>query len=140
MGVSKPACNELTTGTLPQLPLDEAHWRSIFAAMRLSPRQAEIAALLMRGAAFKQIAGRLKITVFAPRERSKRASSTKSEQEIAVNFCYRSSRSHIASTVAAVVASEDTDLTTTRTATLPPPLPRLVRARFAQEELQPVAV
>ncbi len=48
---------------LPQLPLDAAHWKAIFLAMRLSPRQAEIAELLARGAHLKEIAAMLKITV-----------------------------------------------------------------------------
>ena len=38
------------------LPLDAAHWRAIFAALRLSPQQARIVELMLRGAVNRQIA------------------------------------------------------------------------------------
>lgn len=41
---------------LPALPLDADHWRAIFRALRLSPKQAEIAPLMLRSASNQQIA------------------------------------------------------------------------------------
>lgn len=48
---------------LPPLPLSAAHWKVIYTAMRLSPRQAQITELLARGAQFQEIADGLQITV-----------------------------------------------------------------------------
>ena len=40
----------------PPLPLDDVHWRAIVAAMELSPQQAKIVELVLRGLCDKQIA------------------------------------------------------------------------------------
>ena len=47
---------------LPPLPLDAAHWQAIFDFLGLSPKQADIATLLLRSAARKQIAEALDIS------------------------------------------------------------------------------
>jgi DNA-binding NarL/FixJ family response regulator len=47
---------------LPPLPLDAAHWQDIFDFLGLSPKQAEIATLLLRSGARKQIAEALDIS------------------------------------------------------------------------------
>ena len=41
---------------LPPLPLAEHHWRAIFKALGLSPRQTEITRLMLRSASNQQIA------------------------------------------------------------------------------------
>ena len=42
--------------TFPPLPLDDGHWQAIVQAMRLSPQQAKIVELVLRGICDKQIA------------------------------------------------------------------------------------
>ena len=42
--------------TFPPLPLDDGHWRAIVHAMQLSPQQAKIVELVLRGLCDKQIA------------------------------------------------------------------------------------
>jgi DNA-binding NarL/FixJ family response regulator len=42
--------------TFPPLPLDDDHWRAIVQAMQLSPQQARIVELVLRGMCDKQIA------------------------------------------------------------------------------------
>lgn len=46
---------------LPQIPLDDDHWREVIERLQLSPTQAKVTALLLRGAARKQIADALSI-------------------------------------------------------------------------------
>lgn len=52
------AVNSATRGAdfLPALPLKPNHWRAVVAAMRLSPREADVAELKIRGAQLKEIA------------------------------------------------------------------------------------
>ena len=57
---------------LPPLPLDEDHWQAIVDALQLSPRQAEIAALMARGARLKEIASMLGIGVPTVRTQQER--------------------------------------------------------------------
>jgi DNA-binding NarL/FixJ family response regulator len=45
----------------PDLPLSPSHWKAIVHAMRLSPKQAGIVELMLRGMGEKQIALALKI-------------------------------------------------------------------------------
>ena len=47
---------------LPPLPLPAGHWQAIVRALRLSPRQATIVELTLRGAGNKQIATALGIS------------------------------------------------------------------------------
>ena len=42
--------------TFPRLPLDDGHWQAIVQAMQLSPQQAKIVELVLRGLCDKQIA------------------------------------------------------------------------------------
>jgi DNA-binding NarL/FixJ family response regulator len=46
---------------LPPLPLDDDHWRAVIDRLQLSPTQAKVTALLLRGAARKEIADTLSI-------------------------------------------------------------------------------
>ena len=50
--------NSHSTGTeaFPLLPIETAHWLAIVHAMQLSPQQARIVELLLRGMCLKQIA------------------------------------------------------------------------------------
>ena len=48
--------------TFPPLPLDDAHWRAIVEAMQLSPQQAKIVELVLRGMCDKQIAAAMGIS------------------------------------------------------------------------------
>jgi len=48
--------------TFPPLPLDDDHWLGIVRAMRLSPQQAKIAELVLRGMCDKQIAAAMGIS------------------------------------------------------------------------------
>jgi DNA-binding NarL/FixJ family response regulator len=45
----------------PPLPLDDGHWRAIVQAMQLSPQQAKIVELVLRGLCDKQIAAAMGI-------------------------------------------------------------------------------
>jgi DNA-binding NarL/FixJ family response regulator len=58
---AKPAARK-RIDRLPPLPLDTAHWQAIFDFLGLSPKQAEIATLLFRSGARKQIAEALDIS------------------------------------------------------------------------------
>jgi DNA-binding NarL/FixJ family response regulator len=51
-----------TPKTVPPLPLDASHWRAIFAVLDLSPQQAKVVELTLRGLCDKQIAAALGIT------------------------------------------------------------------------------
>jgi DNA-binding CsgD family transcriptional regulator len=63
--MSQRAINSATTkngaDSLPAMPLKPAHWRAVVDAMRLSPREADVAALKIRGAQLKEIAAILGI-------------------------------------------------------------------------------
>jgi DNA-binding NarL/FixJ family response regulator len=48
--------------TFPPLPLDDDHWRAIVEAMQLSPQQAKIVELVLRGLCDKQIAAAMGIS------------------------------------------------------------------------------
>ena len=48
--------------TFPPLPLDDDHWLAIVRAMRLSPQQAKIVELVLRGLCDKQIAAAMGIS------------------------------------------------------------------------------
>lgn len=57
--MSQRAVNSATVNesiSLPPLPLEPDHWRVVVDAMRLSPREADVAALKIRGAQVKQMA------------------------------------------------------------------------------------
>jgi DNA-binding NarL/FixJ family response regulator len=56
--VSKPA---RPAEVSPQLPLNPSHWDAIFAALQLSPQQAKVVELLLRGLGDKQIAAAMGI-------------------------------------------------------------------------------
>lgn len=58
--------------SLPALPLDADHWQAVVEALKLSPRQAEIAALMIRGAQLKEIAAVLGIEVCTIRSQQER--------------------------------------------------------------------
>ncbi|MGA2254568.1 MAG: helix-turn-helix transcriptional regulator [Thermoguttaceae bacterium] len=47
--------------TFPPLPLEDGHWQAVVRAMRLSPQQAKIAELVLRGMCDKQIAAAMGI-------------------------------------------------------------------------------
>ncbi len=53
--------------SLPPLPLDRGHWQAIVAAIGLSPREAEVAELKIRGAQLKEMAALLGIAVTSVR-------------------------------------------------------------------------
>ena len=46
----------------PPLPLEATHWRAVVAALRLSPQQARIVELVLRGMCDKQIALTLELS------------------------------------------------------------------------------
>ena len=48
--------------TFPPLPLDDGHWQAIVQAMQLSPQQARIVELVLRGMCDKQIAAAMGIS------------------------------------------------------------------------------
>jgi DNA-binding NarL/FixJ family response regulator len=45
----------------PSLPLDDDHWQAIVASMQLSPQQARIVELVLRGMGDRQIAAAMEI-------------------------------------------------------------------------------
>jgi DNA-binding NarL/FixJ family response regulator len=49
-------------GAFPPLPLDDDHWRAIVQAIQLSPQQARIVELVLRGLCDKQIAAAMGIS------------------------------------------------------------------------------
>jgi len=61
--MAQRAANSLTHEAvlLPAMPLNPDHWRAVVQAMRLSPREADVAALKIRGAQVKEIAAILGI-------------------------------------------------------------------------------
>jgi len=63
--MTRRAINSATTrngaDSLPDLPLKPDHWRAVVDTMRLSPREADVAALKIRGAQLKEIAAILGI-------------------------------------------------------------------------------
>lgn len=52
----------LPAESFPPLPLDPALWEAIFAALGLSPRQAQVVELMLRGMCDKQIAASMGIS------------------------------------------------------------------------------
>ena len=66
----KPAT--ILDSTLPALPLASDHWDAIVQAMGLSPRQAEIAALMARGAQLNEMADLLDLAVSTIRTQQER--------------------------------------------------------------------
>jgi DNA-binding CsgD family transcriptional regulator len=71
--ISHAAHNEKDKGAkLPSLPLAADHWQAIADALQLSPRQAEIAQLMARGARLKEIASILAIGVPTVRTQQER--------------------------------------------------------------------
>jgi DNA-binding NarL/FixJ family response regulator len=58
----KPAAQSPPKEYFPPLPLDRNHWQAIFRAMQLSPRQAEVVEMLLRGMCDKQIAAAMGIS------------------------------------------------------------------------------
>jgi len=48
--------------TFPPLPLDDGHWQAVVQAMQLSPQQAKIVELVLRGKCDKQIAIAMKLS------------------------------------------------------------------------------
>ncbi len=48
--------------TLPDLPLNDRHWRAIFKTLQLSPQQARIVELILKSAGNRQIANALGIS------------------------------------------------------------------------------
>ena len=52
----KPTAHAPPREFFPPLPLDSAHWQAIVQAMQLSPQQAKIVELVLRGMCDKQIA------------------------------------------------------------------------------------
>ena len=67
---AKPAT--VSNGKLTPLPLAADHWQAIADALNLSPRQAEIAELMARGARLKEIASLLGIGVPTVRTQQER--------------------------------------------------------------------
>ena len=57
---------------LAAFPLEAGHWRAVVEAMGLSPRQAEIAELMIRGAQLKEIAAILGIEICTIRNQQDR--------------------------------------------------------------------
>jgi len=62
--VARHSDNSTTTGSesAPPLPFDELHWRAIVEALELSPRQAAVLKLMLRGLPDKQIAAEIQIS------------------------------------------------------------------------------
>jgi DNA-binding CsgD family transcriptional regulator len=58
---SKPDANH--SESCPPLPIETSHWLAIVRAMKLSPRQATVAELLLRSMSLKGMARALGITV-----------------------------------------------------------------------------
>lgn len=58
--IKKPLAIPLES--FPPLPIDDEHWRAIVAAMRLSPQQAKILQLVLRGMCDKQVAAAVGIS------------------------------------------------------------------------------
>lgn len=50
------------TRDVPPLPLSESHWKAIVSAIGLSPQQAKITELLIRGMCDKEIAASMSIS------------------------------------------------------------------------------
>jgi DNA-binding CsgD family transcriptional regulator len=63
---------EVDGARLPALPLRAQHWQAIVEAMGLSPRQAEIAELMARGATLEQMAELLGMAVSTIRTQQER--------------------------------------------------------------------
>lgn len=58
--------------SLSPLPLSPAHWQAISSVLELSPRQSEIAELMVRGAQLKEIAAALGIKICTVRNQQER--------------------------------------------------------------------
>jgi DNA-binding CsgD family transcriptional regulator len=52
----RPRIVDLPANTAPPLPLGSLHWKAVCTALRLSPKQAQVAELMLRGLCDKEIA------------------------------------------------------------------------------------
>jgi DNA-binding CsgD family transcriptional regulator len=78
---------KIVLDSLPRLPLDDAHWRAIFKAMRVRGRHAEIVELTLRDATAKEIEVVLGIkgpTIKTHRERIKQKTGTRWRMQLAM--------------------------------------------------------
>ncbi len=63
---------EIIERELPPIPLSAAHWQLIASALKLSPRQAEVLELIVRGAALHEISAMLNISISTIRTQQQR--------------------------------------------------------------------
>jgi len=73
--------------TFPPLPLDDGHWQAIVRAMQLSPQQARIVELVLRGLCDKQIAAVMGIgepTIRTYLQRISERTQTRGRMELAM--------------------------------------------------------
>ena len=78
----------MALASLPALPLTAGHWQSIFAAMRLSPKQATVVDLTLRDLSDNRIAeimGIHKSTVNMHRERIYARTGARTKMQIAMH-------------------------------------------------------
>jgi DNA-binding NarL/FixJ family response regulator len=91
-------------GFLP-LPLDDAHWQAVVQAMRISPQQAKVVELVLRGLCDKQIATALSLsepTVRTYMDRISARTRTRGRMELAMRVL------QVSHQVRGVLANEDT--------------------------------
>jgi DNA-binding NarL/FixJ family response regulator len=106
----EPAGNSLAG--LPPLPLHPAHWQAIFRALRLSPKQAQVVELVLRGLCDKQIAKAMGIgepTVRTYFDRISARTRTHGRMELAMKVL---AVSHEVIADSPVITTDDTILTT----------------------------
>jgi DNA-binding CsgD family transcriptional regulator len=97
---------------VPALPLNPAHWRAIFVALRLSPKQSQVVELILRGLCDKQIAETMGIgepTVRTYLDRISARTRTHGRMELAMKVL---AVSHEVATQPGVIKTDDTSVTT----------------------------
>jgi DNA-binding NarL/FixJ family response regulator len=98
--------------TLPPLPLHPAHWRAIFRVLRLSPKQAQVVELVLRGLCDKEIARAMGIgepTVRTYFDRISARTRTHGRMELAMKVL---AVSHEVAADLSVIKTDDTHIAT----------------------------
>jgi DNA-binding NarL/FixJ family response regulator len=106
--MTRPDSTQSLLADLPALPLHPGHWRAIFTALHLSPKQAQVVELLLRGLCDKQIAQAMGIrepTVRTYLDRISARTRTHGRMELAMKVL---AVSHEVATRRGVVIPDDT--------------------------------
>jgi DNA-binding NarL/FixJ family response regulator len=103
---------DISFQSVPPLPIDPAHWKAILGVLHLSPKQAQVVELALRGLCDKEIAKMMGITEPTVRtyfERISVRTRTRGRMELAMKVL---AVSHQVKSEASVIKSDDTRLTT----------------------------